>query len=629
MHVSSIEKELCALTEKRDCGRGGPDIEKDIKKLRGELAKAKKDLKKTEDNALRQKKAREKKKRAMETLTEEFPAAAKILKIRKTVGQPRLEENQDGLLKAISGIALAGASAAEKRRSDAVRSCRTLKELTEKVRLLGHNVSKSGVYLRLLPRNQATREGKLHVVTVPVRLCRAQSDLHRDHQDQFFCKSTMTSLDELASLLGPGQVLVMSRDDKARVLIGVVAAKLQQPLLMHMEYRVRLPDHDFPVGSSHCLVPSVYAIQEISPNKLGKTDAVSYSGPTHIVIRSGKHSSSSAATHAEDTDKMFAMESLRPYVRASDGGIKPVLILKVDGGPDENPRFYNTIRFSIHLFKKHDLDALFVACNAPGRILPHDHFGNHLGSDGSTKDEELEIRNFQHAGEVLTEIWGGMVVDGFPVTAEYVGPGEFLPEAEINDQKWYIEHVRESQYFLQVMKCENTSCCRPYRSSIRTILYQAPFPLVQDGTKLRIPEPEEHTNEKFAPLLVRQSTVMRPKHARTEELAYDTYCPSVRQVLADRKCPHCKVCFAAKKNSKQMHPTQNKETVARLRPLRILGRRPREVLCATEDESLEWIDIEDVDATNAVEVEEQDENMPLINDVAEWVRQGKIWEDAQ
>lgn len=115
-----------------------------------------------------------------------------------------------------------GASAADRRRSETVRSCKTLKELNAELNNMGFKISESGTYLRLLPRNSTTREGKLHVVTVPVKLCRAQSDLHRDHKDQFFCKSSMHALDELASVLGPEQIFFFYPESKTfHVLITI------------------------------------------------------------------------------------------------------------------------------------------------------------------------------------------------------------------------------------------------------------------------------------------------------------------------------------------------------------------------------------------------------------------------
>lgn len=91
-----------------------------------------------------------------------------------------------------------------------------------------------------------------------------------------------------------------------------------------------------------------------------------------------------------------------------------------------------------------------------GLILPHDHFGNHLDSAGKTVDKILEVHNFQKAGKILAEVWNELVINSYPVVAEFIAPSEepveidkdCLPEGITQD--WYTAHVRESQYLLQV-----------------------------------------------------------------------------------------------------------------------------------------------------------------------------------
>lgn len=93
---------------------------------------------------------------------------------------------------------------------------------------------------------------------------------------------------------------------------------------------------------------------------------------------------------------------------------------------------------NIHHFVKFDLDALFVACNAPGRsaynrverrmaplsrslvgvILPHDRYGTHLDSQGLTIDAELEKINLSYAGTALAEVWSETIIDGHVTVAE-------------------------------------------------------------------------------------------------------------------------------------------------------------------------------------------------------------------
>ena len=92
---------------------------------------------------------------------------------------------------------------------------------------------------------------------------------------------------------------------------------------------MRLPDHDFVIGSRHLLTPSVMAQCSIDP-KLGFT----YSVKTYIAVRSNKHNNSSTYIHQED---MLRMKEVMPELFEG----RALLIKTVDGGPDENPRFQN------------------------------------------------------------------------------------------------------------------------------------------------------------------------------------------------------------------------------------------------------------------------------------------------
>lgn len=80
-------------------------------------------------------------------------------------------------------------------------------------------------------------------------------------------------------------------------------------------------------------------------------------------------------------------------------------------------KFSKNIAFAVQHFLKLNLDALFVASNAPGRsaynraerrmaplskqmtgvILPRDTYGTHLDTREKTSDPELELKNFQAA----------------------------------------------------------------------------------------------------------------------------------------------------------------------------------------------------------------------------------------
>ena len=80
-----------------------------------------------------------------------------------------------------------------------------------------------------------------------------------------------------------------------------------------------------------------------------------------------KHlSGSNPYHHLHDLKKIRMIPEFEPLLYCN-GIQKPVLIITVDGGPDENPRYEKTIACAVDLFCSSELDALFLATNAPGR----------------------------------------------------------------------------------------------------------------------------------------------------------------------------------------------------------------------------------------------------------------------
>ena len=102
-------------------------------------------------------------------------------------------------------------------------------------------------------------------------------------------------------------------DNKPNVPIVVTVAKKQTALLVEMEYHVTLPDHDFVTGSKHKLIPSVIGDMKVANSKDLTNDAISYSGPTYIAIRSTKHYASSAFHHLCDINRM---RSLSKFIKS-------------------------------------------------------------------------------------------------------------------------------------------------------------------------------------------------------------------------------------------------------------------------------------------------------------------------
>ncbi|KAJ8877456.1 hypothetical protein PR048_021911 [Dryococelus australis] len=541
------------------------------------------------EKALYAMKHRENKKQKIIELCSKNPDAAKSLTPRAGPGRPRLEEEQSKLLKAVVDLAMFGASDEERRRCEIVRTDHTLSELTDKLIELGFNTSRSATYIRQLPRRTDTREAKRHVVTVPVKLSRPEADHHKAHQDQYFCVTSIRSLETVASVLGPHSVNFLSQDDKARVPIGLIAANKQAPLVMHVEYKVSLPDHDFVIASRYKLIPSVYALCEVKPNEMGRPEAVSYSGPTYIVIKSGKHSSSTATSHAQDLDNLLTLEPLQ---------------------------FYEERRRSA--FNRVERRMAPLSRELTGVVLPQDSFGAHLDSKGRTVDVSLEKDNFKKAGEILAEIWSAVCTDGHEVVAKYIDPNNDTSNVpDLPSEEWYAEHVRESQYLLQVVKCDDRDCCSPRRSALHMILndrfLSPPYPITQVDGHLTIPDPEEHDGKSFAPFLIRHCLPIQPLHAFIG-MPYDLYCPSVRRDLEERCCSTCGIYFSSITRAAEHRRAVHRAPAAlarKVRPSRIVTRRATDLLCAS-DNGLEWLNRNEVEGADDFTENHMDMLVPVV-----------------
>lgn len=311
-----------------------------------------------------------------------------------------------------------------------------------------------------------------------------------------------------------------------------------------------------------------------------------------------------------------------------------------DGGPDENPRYEKVIKVAVHHFVKRDLDALFICTNAPGRscynrverrmaplsrdlcglVLPHDQCGNHLNSQNETIDIELEKKNFAKAGEILAEVWNQNIIDNHPTVAHFVNE----TESELADNliekssSWWDTHIEFGQYLLQIIKCDNQSCCNPKRSSLFSIIKNGrippPLPITNSEDKLKVPDSQydKLKADQFAPLFL--NLVLKNEFPIK---SFDAFCPSVQSKLPNRTCKVCSKYFSATKylnEHEKLHKQETKATnavnkakarkvtehvIIKLRPKRIAAIRAREALAVInyddDMEDAEWHLKEDLD----------------------------------
>ena len=148
--------------------------------------------------------------------------------------------------------------------------------------------------------------------------------------------------------------------------IGLTVTSKQDPLLMHMEYKVTLPDHDYVIPPHYKLISSVIGDMCIREKDFSR-DAVSYSGPLHCAIRSVKHSGSSACHHLQDMKRILSLDIFDDSYNSDTGESKLVMMVTADVVLDENPRYTKTIECAINYFTTQDLDAFFLVTNGPER----------------------------------------------------------------------------------------------------------------------------------------------------------------------------------------------------------------------------------------------------------------------
>ena len=91
---------------------------------------------------------------------------------------------------------------------------------------------------------------------------------------------------------------------------------------------------------------------------------------------------------------------------------------------------------------------------------------------------DCKLRSFRT--EELCRGWQGpsrnksaVEIDNHPVVATYCPPAintDTVTSHAAASQQWRTAHVRESQYCLQLVRCNDHQCCTPWRSPLQNLL---------------------------------------------------------------------------------------------------------------------------------------------------------------
>ncbi|GET56001.1 hypothetical protein GLOIN_2v1783204 [Rhizophagus irregularis DAOM 181602=DAOM 197198] len=250
-------------------------------------------------------------------------------------------------------------------------------------------MSKSCLQIYLLPRHPNSTQAKCHYHPALIRNVAVSRNEMNSHEDGHYCLASVKDARQFAETF-PENSIIISQDDKAKVPLGIPAVGRTFSTVQSQNQPVSISDHDFPVSSKHKLIPSVYLVID----------------PT-------------------DTNGSMRSERLAIFASFLDNNNmhRPILVLLVDGGPDENSRHLKNIKEYCHMAS--------LSEKLAGITLSHDKYGNHL-RNGKVIDDNLTRRNFAYSGKTLCELWKKDHINGHSVYAEYISEDNMRTEAPVS-----------------------------------------------------------------------------------------------------------------------------------------------------------------------------------------------------
>ena len=112
------------------------------------------------------------------------------------------------------------------------------------------------------------------------------------------------------------------------------------------------------------------------------------------------------------------------------------------------------------------------------------------------------------------------------------------------DEYWCAMHVLQTQYTLQILRCNSVECCGPWRSNyIRVFPHRflpAPVPFERTPYGIRMADRDNHRTQFYGSLFQRiQFHGVVIQHTQDEMLPFDYCCSSVKKELKKRICKVC------------------------------------------------------------------------------------------
>ena len=141
---------ILKLQDIKDCGLSTPEIRKQLRVAKSELHSKELKIKRLVDDAERSRKRHLHQKTVVQELAQSHGDAVKKFN-RGQRGRPTLETEQSELHSTIISLVTNGAGADRRRRTDILNACLTLDDLVFELKKFNINLSRSALYLRLIP----------------------------------------------------------------------------------------------------------------------------------------------------------------------------------------------------------------------------------------------------------------------------------------------------------------------------------------------------------------------------------------------------------------------------------------------------------------------------------------------
>jgi hypothetical protein len=166
------------------------------------------------------------------------------------------------------------------------------------------------------------------------------------------------------------------------------------------------------------------------------------------------------------------------------------------------------------------------------------------------------------AGEALASVWSKTVIDGYPVIAQYCDPDEHRLSIPPPSEEWIMEHVRQSQYCLQIVRCNNIDCCGEWRTNLLDIFpdrfLPAPVKFINYNNGV-VASNVDDDQGRFGSLSQRIMLGRLQPKTDFKQFLIDFYCKSIRDQLAKRICPKRGLYFPSQAGVKRHAPVHKND----------------------------------------------------------------------